>query len=124
MKGKRGPASHEFGSAPTTIMEPPQVVLPDDQLFSRRALRLRELMVMVPALDEFLDFMARLAQAQHQVLSGREPSWRPAPDAFDQALEHRMPPLGFRALRRDLDWQGDLRSILDALALHVGERQR
>ena len=24
MKGKRGPASHEFGSAPTTIMEPPQ----------------------------------------------------------------------------------------------------
>ena len=31
-------------------------------------------MVMVPALDEFLDFMARLAQAQHQVLSGREPS--------------------------------------------------
>ena len=53
MKGKRGPASHEFGSAPTTIMEPPQVVLPDDQLFSRRALRLRELMVMVPALDEF-----------------------------------------------------------------------
>lgn len=63
MKGKRGPASHEFGSAPTTIMEPPQVVLPDDQLFSRRALRLRELMVMVPALDEFLDFMARLAQA-------------------------------------------------------------
>ena len=44
-------------------MEPPQVVLPDDHLFSRRALRLRELMVMVPALDEFLDFMARLAQA-------------------------------------------------------------
>lgn len=35
-----------------------------------------------------------------------------------------MPPLGFRALRRDLDWQGDLRAILDALALHVGERQR
>jgi FdhE protein len=124
MKGKRGPASHEFGSAPTTIMEPPQVVLPDDQLFSRRALRLRELMVMVPALDEFLDFMARLAQAQHQVLSGREPAWRPAQDAFDQALAHRMPPLGFRALRRDLDWQGDLRAILDALALHVGERQR
>jgi len=68
--------------------------------------------------------MAGLAQAQHQVLSGREPSWRPAADAFDQAFAHHMPPLGFRALRRDLDWQGDLVAILDALALHVGERQR
>ncbi|MBK3867304.1 formate dehydrogenase accessory protein FdhE [Pseudomonas stutzeri] len=124
MKGTRGAVGHEFGNAPTTIMEPPQVVLPDDQLFSRRALRLRELMVMVPALDEFLDFMARLAQAQQQVLGGREPAWRPAPDAFDQAFAHRMPPLGFRALRRDLDWQADLSAILDALALHVGERQR
>ena len=96
-------------------MEPPQVVLPDDQLFSRRA-RLRELMVMVPALDEFLDFMARLAQAA----SG--PEWArtvlaSGAGCLRSALAHRMPPLGFRALRRDLDWQGDLRAILDALAL-------
>ncbi|WP_313026331.1 formate dehydrogenase accessory protein FdhE [Pseudomonas lopnurensis] len=124
MKGKDGAGTHEFGSAPTTIMEPPQVVLPDEQLFSRRALRLRELMVMVPAMDEFLDFMGRLVQAQQQMLSGREPAWRPAADAFEPALAHGMPPLGFQALRRDIDWQADLSGILDALELHVGQRQR
>nr|MBF0684107.1 formate dehydrogenase accessory protein FdhE [Pseudomonas sp.] len=105
-------------------MEAPDVILADAKLFSRRALRLRELVQQVPALDEFLDFMARLAQAQHQVLGSREPAWRPAADAFDVALQHGLPPLGHQALRRDLDWQGDLLAILDALDLHVGERQR
>lgn len=122
MKGSA--VNHTFGSAPSGIMEAPDVILADAKLFSRRALRLRELVQQVPALDEFLDFMARLAQAQHQVLGSREPAWRPAADAFDVALQHGLPPLGHQALRRDLDWQGDLLAILDALDLHVGERQR
>ena len=116
--------NHAFGNAPSGIMEAPSVVLADAKLFSRRALRLRELVQQVPALDEFLDFMGRLAQAQHQVLTNREPAWRPAPDAFDTALLHGLPPLGHQALRRDLEWAGDLLAILDALDLHVGERQR
>lgn len=121
----KGPAvNHAFGSAPSGIMEAPEVVLADATLFSKRAFRLRELVQQVPALDEFLEFMGRLAQAQHQVLSEREPSWRPAADAFDAALQHGMPPLGHHALRRDIDWQADLLAILDALELHVGERQR
>ncbi|WP_312451213.1 formate dehydrogenase accessory protein FdhE [Stutzerimonas nitrititolerans] len=122
MKGSA--VNHTYGSAPSGIMEAPEVVLADATLFSKRALRLRELVQQVPALDEFLEFMARLSQAQHQVLSEREPAWRPAPDAFDAALLHGMPPLGHRALRRDMDWQADLLAILDALELHVGERQR
>jgi len=105
-------------------MEAPHVVLPDAKVFSKRATRLRELVMQVPSLDEFLAFMARLVQAQHQVLTEREPAWRPAPDAFDQALKHGMPPLGFQALRRDVHWQQDLLAILDAVELHVGERQR
>ena len=100
------------------------MVLPDAKLFSKRATRLRELVVQVPSLDDFLAFMARLVQAQHQVLSEREPAWRPAADAFDQALKHGMPPLGFQALRRDVLWQQDLLALLDAVELHVGERQR
>ncbi|AHL75682.1 formate dehydrogenase [Stutzerimonas stutzeri] len=122
MKGAA--VNHAYGSAPSGIMEAPHVVLPDAKVFSKRATRLRELVVQVPALDEFLAFMARLVQAQHQVLSEREPDWRPAPDAFDQALKHGMPPLGFQALRRDVIWQKDLLAILAAVELHVGEHQR
>lgn len=122
MKGEA--VNHSYGSAPSGIMEAPHVVLPDAKLFSKRATRLRELVVQVPSLDDFLAFMARLVQAQHQVLSEREPAWRPAADAFDQALKHGMPPLGFQALRRDVLWQQDLLALLDAVELHVGERQR
>jgi FdhE protein len=105
-------------------MEAPNVVLPDAKVFSKRATRLRELVQQVPPLDEFLAFMARLVQAQHQVLTEREPAWKPANDAFDQALKHGMPPLGFQALRRDVQWQDDLLAMFDAIELHVGERQR
>lgn len=115
---------HAYGSAPSGIMEAPHVTLPDAKVFSKRATRLRELVVQVPSLDEFLAFMARLVQAQHQVLTDHEPAWRPAAGAFDQALKHGMPPLGFQALRRDVHWQQDLLAILDAVELHVGERQR
>lgn len=116
--------NHSYGSAPSGIMEAPHVVLPDAKVFSKRATRLRELVMQVPALDEFLAFMARVVQAQHQVLTEQEPAWRPAADAFDQALKHGMPPLGFQALRRDVRWQQDLVAILDAVELHVGEHQR
>lgn len=116
--------NHSYGSAPSGIMEAPNVVLPDAKVFSKRATRLRELVQQVPPLDEFLAFMARVVQAQHQVLNKREPAWKPASDAFDQALKHGMPPLGFQALRRDVQWSEDLRAMLDAIELHVGERQR
>lgn len=122
MKGAA--VNHSYGSAPSGIMEAPHVVLPDAKVFSKRATRLRELVLQVPPLDEFLAFMARLVQAQHQVLTEQEPAWQPAADAFDQALKHGMPPLGFQALRRDVCWQKDLLAILDAIELHVGERQR
>jgi FdhE protein len=105
-------------------MEAPHVVLPDLKVFSKRATRLRELVQQVPPLDEFLEFMGRLVHAQHQVLSEHEPSWRPAEGAFDQALKHGMPPLDFQALRKDVPWQDDLMAMLNAMELHVGERQR
>ncbi|WP_028240105.1 formate dehydrogenase accessory protein FdhE [Stutzerimonas azotifigens] len=121
----KGPAvNHAFGSAPSGIMEPPRVVLPDHQLFARRAARLRTLSENTPGLGEFLAFIASVVQAQQQVLETREPAWVPAAGAFDAALEHGMPPLGAQALRRDIDWQQDLAALLDALELQAGERQR
>ncbi len=121
---KQADVNHAYGAVPSGIMEAPRVVLPDAKLFSRRALRLRELVEQVPPLDEFLAFMARLVQAQHLALSEREPAWQPAAGAFDKALDHGLPALGHQALRRDLDWQDDLHAILAALELHVGLRQR
>lgn len=114
---------HAFGSAPGAIMAPEAVLLPDGEVFGRRALRLRELAGTVEPLADFLAFMARLAQVQQQLLE-REPLWRPTPGAFDLALEHGMPPLGVRALRGDVPWQPELFALLDALELHVGQRQR
>lgn len=116
--------NHTYGNAPSGIMDPPKVTLPAADLFQKRAMRLRELVVQVPALDEFLEFMARIVQAQHQVLSEQEPGWRPAPGAFDEALAHGMPPLGYQALLRDVSWQGDLNALLDGVEFHIGQRQR
>lgn len=115
---------HLFGSAPTGIFDAPHVLLPGADLFRQRALRLRELVTQVPELDEFLAFMARLVQTQDHVLGSFSASWQPVEGAFDQALEHGMPALGFQTLRRVVDWQADLNAILDALELHVGEAQR
>src|SRR3546814_10593718 len=44
-----------YGNAPAGIMDAPHVVLPDTKVFSKRATRLRELVMQVPALDEFLE---------------------------------------------------------------------
>ncbi|WP_459874491.1 formate dehydrogenase accessory protein FdhE [Halomonas shantousis] len=106
------------------IIDPPGVVLPGKSIFSERARRLRELADQVPSMSDFLGFMARLVQAQHQVLESREPTWLPEPAAFELALEHDMAPLGIHALRRDVDWQSELAGVLDALELHVAEAQR
>lgn len=116
--------NHAYGSAPTGIMDPPGVVLPEQELFAVRAQRLRELAERVAPLSDFLMFMAQLAQAQQLVLEKHTPAWLPEPDAFALALEHDMPPLGTQALRRDVDFHSELMAILDALELHVGEAQR
>ncbi|MBH3331780.1 formate dehydrogenase accessory protein FdhE [Pseudomonas oryzihabitans] len=115
---------HQYGTSPTGILNPPPVVLPDRQLFARRARRLRELAERSPELGDFLGFMALLVQAQEAVLQDRQPSWQPAPDAFSLALEHGMPPLQGQALLRDLDWQGDLEALLANLELRIAARQR
>ena len=115
---------HVFGNAPTGVPDAPHVLLPDAEVFRQRAFRLRELVTQVPELDEFLAFMARLVQVQDQVLNTAHAGWRPLPGAFDKALEHGLPALGYQTLRRVVDWQIDLQAILAALDLHVGQAQR
>ena len=89
---------HVYGNAPTGVLDAPHVMLPAADVFRHRALRLRELVTQVPELDEFLAFMARLVQTQDQVLGSGQSGWQPLEGAFDKALEHGMPALGFQTL--------------------------
>ncbi|WP_338071976.1 formate dehydrogenase accessory protein FdhE [Billgrantia bachuensis] len=116
--------THAFGNAPTGVMHPPEVRLPDDDHFARRARRLEELAERVAPLGDFLHFMAQLAQAQQVALERTTPSWQPGPETFSLALEHGMPPLNVQALRGDIGIRAELDALLDALELHVGQAQR
>jgi FdhE protein len=116
--------THAFGNAPTGVMHPPEVRLPDAEHFARRARRLRELAERSEPLGEFLDFMAQVAQAQQVALERATPSWQPEPEAFALALEHGMPPLNVQALQGDIDLASELEALLAALELHVGQAQR
>ncbi|WP_238984472.1 formate dehydrogenase accessory protein FdhE [Billgrantia kenyensis] len=116
--------SHAFGNAPSGIMHPPEVRLPGDEHFARRARRLETLAQRQAPLAEFLAFMARLAHAQQAALEQAPPGWQPEPEAFRLALEHGMPPLNAQALQGDIAIRRELEALLDALELHVGEAQR
>lgn len=90
---------------------PPFLHLPEPDLFSRRARRLRSLAANHP-LGAYLLLMAELCDAQQKLLDAPPPL--PGPDAQSQArsIEHRMPPLGFDALVRSDAWLPALDALL------------
>jgi FdhE protein len=105
----------------TRIIEPGQMeapvgeirflFLPDRGLFARRAARLRLLSEGHP-LQEYLAFLAMLADAQEDALN-RFPTL-PLPGPREQALcrEHGMPLLGARSWPRSTAWREGLTMIL------------
>ncbi|MGQ4877805.1 formate dehydrogenase accessory protein FdhE [Billgrantia sp. LNSP4103-1] len=116
--------THAFGNAPTGIMHPHEVRLPDTDHFARRARRLEALAERSEPLGDFLRFMAQVAQAQQVALEHTTPGWQPEPEAFSLALEHGMPPLNVQALQGDIDLDSELEGLLAALELRVGQAQR
>jgi FdhE protein len=109
----------------TRILEPGQIeapagqirylILPERDLFSRRAARFRQL---APghSLGEYLTFLAAVADAQ-QVALNQYPTL-PQPDPFESAecRKHGMPLLGALSWRRHPVWREGLTSILQQLA--------
>jgi FdhE protein len=86
----------------------------DRNVFSRRAERFRQLSC-GHSMRDYLDFLALLADAQHNALT-----WlpeRPLPDANEQALcrQHGMPLLSARSWRRNPAWRGALSMILQQM---------
>jgi FdhE protein len=89
--------------------------LPAASLFSDRAARLRRL---APghALEDYLSFIAKVADAQQQALNDVSGVGVPTPAQLQQAHEHGMPPLNAQHFQRDRLWCDLLRRMLRGLA--------
>jgi FdhE protein len=89
----------------------PTVVLPDGKLlFANRSLRFAQL-ARTHAMGDFLSFMARLAQVQHQVLHARPPPGLPA----GGRTAYAAPPLAVAPLIHQFAWQEDFTDLVGAL---------
>ena len=108
-------------NAESRILEPGQIeapageirflLIPDRDLFSRRAERFRHLS-RGHSMGDYLAFLALLADAQQEALS--QFPLLPLPDPGEQALcrEHGMPLLAARSWSRNPAWRGALTRIL------------
>jgi FdhE protein len=90
------------------------VFLPDRDLFSRRAERLRHLSHVHP-LGDYLNFLALLAEAQQDVLSQYPTLSLPDTDAQEICREHGMPLLAARSWTRNPAWRDGLTFILQKM---------
>jgi FdhE protein len=83
-------------------------------LFAERAMRLRQL-ARGHAMEDFLVFMADLAQAQQTRLAQFPEVPLPDADALDRAAERGVPPLPASEWPRDAAWHGVLRTLVAEL---------
>lgn len=83
-------------------------------LFAERAMRLRQL-ARGHAMEDFLVFMADLAQAQHTRLAQFPEVPLPDADALDRAAERGVPPLPASEWPRDAAWHSVLRALVAEL---------
>jgi FdhE protein len=99
------------------VAKPPFAVLPDPtSLFLNRSKRLVALAPKHP-LEEYLNFVAAVTRAQHDVQQDLPPASLPASDRVAQALQHGMPPL----LRGQLDLHQAAAETVDKLLARLSE---
>lgn len=97
-------------------IEPPAGQIPFLRLAGKEVFRRRELRFLQLAQDhqlaDYLDFMANLAQAQHEALNDYPEV--ALPDQEQQALrrEHALPMIGAQGWSRDPGWREGLKKIL------------
>ncbi|WIX33485.1 formate dehydrogenase accessory protein FdhE [Salinicola sp. JS01] len=112
---------HAFGQAPPSPGAPPMVVLPGRKLFAERAERLQRLAERVPAMADYLRFMAQVVAAQHRVLQQPRAS---VTASAEVAIAHGVPPLAIDGLWRDMSWREDLDALIAELDGEVPTAQR
>jgi len=109
---------------PQPASEAPRVVAPArDAIFADRARRFAVL-AEGHALGDWLRFLGRLTQAQHQALLGMPALPLPDAAARESAHSHAMPLLPARHWPRDAAWKHALRSILGAVKSDASEMVR
>ena len=93
----------------------PLIRLPDtEKLFRQRAARLRQL-AGGHALSDYLQFVAAVSDAQHDMLKAVPGFCLPAASLLDQSRAHGMPPLNAVDHARDPAWRVTMRGLLKHL---------
>jgi FdhE protein len=100
------------GPASGGVTAPDSIILPDPaQRFADTAARL-EVLATGHAMEDWLRFLARLAQAQHEAATSLPPPAGIDSAIVGQAVEARMPPIAADGHRREPVWQNGLALIL------------
>lgn len=108
------PTILQSGDFATTGNDPPKVRLPDRQLFSRRARRLRQLAT-GHSMADYLRFAAALAEAQQQQLKQLPVPPLPDQNVLEQCRQHHMPLLAPAGWPRDPIWRTVAQRLTEAL---------
>jgi FdhE protein len=112
-QGEVAPKGKWTGQALSGVTAPEPLILPGPaKRFTDTAMRLETLAAGHP-MEEWLRFMARLADAQHEVATTLPPLLPIASSLVEQAVAARMPPIAADGHRRDPAWQDGLAVILD-----------
>ncbi|MFC4761946.1 formate dehydrogenase accessory protein FdhE [Dyella koreensis] len=107
------PTGKWTGPSHAGVKAPDPILLADPtQRFAATAQRLEHLAEGHP-MEAWLRFMAKLAWAQHAVVTTRAPSVALSSAIVAQATEARLPPLAADGHRRDASWREGLALLLD-----------
>jgi FdhE protein len=112
-QGGFAPQGKWTGNALGGVKAPEAIVLPDPgKRFSRTAIRLEALATGHP-MEDWLRFMAMLAQAQSVAVTTLSSPAGLDQAVVEQAVDARMPPLAADGHRRDAAWRDGLAVLLD-----------
>ncbi len=105
----------EYGAVAPSTTEPPRVIVPAPAtIFADRARRFAGL-AEGHALGDWLRFLGRLTQAQHEALQALPTVPLPDAVALERARSHSMPPVPAQHWLRDGAWRDALRAIVAIL---------
>ena len=114
-QGETAPKGGWIGNPTGGVKAPEPILLPDPAIrFARTAERLALLSLGHP-MEGWLDFVAKLARAQHHVASTLPPGAAPDEETVQHAVAARIPPISADGHRRDPIWRDGLALLLDTL---------
>lgn len=115
-QGETAPKGGWIGNATGGVKAPEPILLPDPGIrFARTAERLERLSEGHP-MEGWLDFMAKLARAQHRAASRLALLSAPEEAMVEQAVAARIPPISADGHRRDPAWRDGLALLLDTVS--------